>query len=119
MTYGQVLEALADPTRRSLFERLRHRPHTVGELATLAGVRQPTVSQHLRVLREAQLVQDRQEGTRRFYTADRTGLVALREYVESFWDDVLTAFASGDPRPPARARHARAAQGGQTKRRKR
>jgi DNA-binding transcriptional ArsR family regulator len=101
MTYVQTLEALADPTRRLLFERLRRRPHTVGELATLARVRQPTVSQHLRILRDARLVNDRREGTRRFYRADREGLAALREYLESLWDDVLTAYAADDPDPPA------------------
>lgn len=103
MTYGHVLQALADPTRRALFERLRRRPHTVGELAELARIRQPTVSQHLRVLRDARLVTDRREGTRRFYGADSQGLAALRAYVESLWDDVLAAYAAEAPRStPAR-----------------
>lgn len=100
MAYGQCLEALADPTRRTIYERLRRRPHTVGELARLARVSQPGVSQHLRVLRSARLVTDRRDGTRRYYSASREGLADLRRYVESLWDDVLTAYAAADPQPP-------------------
>ncbi len=112
MAYEQVLVALADPTRRELFERLRQRPHTVGELADIARIRQPTVSQHLQVLREAQLVTDRRDGTRRFYRADRAGLAELRAYVEAIWDDVLAAYAAQGQAPsggaaPARRRRAR------------
>jgi DNA-binding transcriptional ArsR family regulator len=97
MTYGAVMVALADPTRRLLFERLRSRPHTVGELARIAKIQQPSVSQHLRVLRGARLVRDRREGTRRYYTASRQGLAELRRYVERMWDDVLAAYAAEDP----------------------
>lgn len=96
MTYGHVLVALADPTRRMIFERLRTRPHTVGELANIVDVRQPTVTQHLQVLREARLVSDRREGTRRYYSASREGLAELRAYVESLWDDVLAAYAGSE-----------------------
>ena len=91
--------ALADPTRRALFERLRRRPHTVGELARIAKIQQPSVSQHLRVLRVARLVRDRREGTRRYYSASQEGLAELRRYVERMWDDVLTAYASEAPNP--------------------
>ena len=98
MTYAMTLHALADPTRRLLYERLRQQPHAVGELVRHAGVSQPAVSQHLRVLREAQLVRERREGTRRIYSADATGLAELRSYVASLWDDVLAAYA-GDPAP--------------------
>jgi DNA-binding transcriptional ArsR family regulator len=103
MTYSAALAALADPTRRRLYERLRRRPHTVGELARLARVSQPAVSQHLSVLRQARLVTDRREGTRRHYRATADGLAALRRYVESLWDDVLAAYAADDPAPPRRA----------------
>jgi DNA-binding transcriptional ArsR family regulator len=96
MAYGTVMVALADPTRRSIFERLRSRPHTVGELARVARIQQPTVSQHLRVLRGARLVRDRREGTRRYYSASQEGLAELRRYVERMWDDVLTAYAAED-----------------------
>jgi DNA-binding transcriptional ArsR family regulator len=102
--YDTTLAALADPTRRALFERLRRRPCTVGELARYARVRQPTVSQHLRVLRQAKLVTDRRDGTRRYYRVSREGLGELRRYVESLWDDVLIAYAAGDAHPPARPR---------------
>jgi DNA-binding transcriptional ArsR family regulator len=103
MTYANALYALADPTRRALFERLHRRPQTVGELADWAEVRQPTVSQHLRVLREAGLVIDRRDGTRRIYSSDRGGLAELRRYVETFWDDVLAAYAADDAAAGARA----------------
>ena len=100
MAYGDILTALADPTRRGLFERLRRRPHTVGELARLARVRQPTVSQHLQVLRRARLVTHEAQGTRRHYRASRQGLDELRAWLESMWDDVLAAYAAADPAPP-------------------
>jgi len=94
MAYERVLAALADPTRRILYERLRRGPLTVGELARTASVSQPAVSQHLKVLRKARLVSNRAEGTRRYYTANREGLAELRRYVESLWDDVLAAYAA-------------------------
>jgi DNA-binding transcriptional ArsR family regulator len=101
MAYEQTLTALADPTRRAILERLRRTPRTVGELARLGKLSQPGVSQHLRVLREARLVSHVQEGTRRYYRVDPRGLESLRRYIESYWDDVLTAFAAGDPNPPS------------------
>jgi DNA-binding transcriptional ArsR family regulator len=102
MTYERGLVALADPTRRELLERLTHRDHTVGELAILIRVSQPAVSQHLRVLKHAQLVSIRAEGTRRYYRANREGLNHLRRYLDAMWDDVLAAFAEDDPQPPKR-----------------
>lgn len=104
MAYQQALTALADPTRRGIYERLRRRPHTVGELAKLSRITQPAVSQHLRVLRRARLVADRRDGTRRHYRASTDGLAELKRYVESMWDDVLTAYAAADPAPPKRGR---------------
>jgi len=100
MTYEHALTALADPTRRGLFERLRRRPHTVGELARLARVSQPAISQHLRVLRRARLVTHEAQGTRRHYRASREGLDGLRLYLETLWDDVLAAYAADDSAPP-------------------
>jgi DNA-binding transcriptional ArsR family regulator len=100
VTYITVLAALADPTRRKIFERIRRQPRTVGELARFARVSQPGASQHLRVLRQARLVTHLQMGTRRFYRADQQGLAELRHYVETLWDDVLTAYAADDPSPP-------------------
>ena len=99
MTYDKTLAALADGTRRRLFERLGKRDHTVGELAEVLEVSQPAVSQHLRVLEVARLVRSRSEGTRRFYRASPEGLAALRRYLESQWDGVLAAFAADEPKP--------------------
>src|SRR3970282_2195616 len=102
MAYYTALAALADPTRRGIYERLRRRSHTVGELARFARISQPAASQHLRVLRRAKLVADRREGARRHYRARHDGLAELRHYIESLWDDVLAAYAAADPTPPAR-----------------
>ncbi len=92
MTYGIVLQALADPTRRAIFERLRKGEAAVCDLAQGLPVSRPAVSQHLKVLKDAQLVSERREGVRRLYRLERRGLMALRRYVESFWEDVLEAF---------------------------
>lgn len=119
MSYAQVLEALANPTRRLMFESLRLRPHTVGELATLAHIRQPTASQHLDTLRKARLVTDRREGTRRVYSADSTGLAELREYIESFWDGVLLAYARQESAPSGRSKTPRRSTAGRPKGRSR
>ena len=98
--YGKSLDALADPTRREIYEKLRERPRSVGELAAELPVSRPAVSQHLKVLEEARLVRYRRQGTRHVYRPDPAGLEPLREYVESLSDDVLEAFArSGDGGP--------------------
>jgi DNA-binding transcriptional ArsR family regulator len=86
------LEALADPTRRKLFERLREGPCSVSELANAVPVSQPAVSQHLKVLREARLVRVHRLGQQRIYSVDPAGLVELRAYVDGLWDTVLRAF---------------------------
>jgi DNA-binding transcriptional ArsR family regulator len=91
-TYEDALSALADPTRRAIFERLVERPKPVGELAEGLPVSRPAVSQHLRVLKSAGLVAERPEGTRRVYRVDPEGVVALRAYFEGFWDRALAAF---------------------------
>ena len=92
MTYESAIAALGDPTRREVFERLRGGPRAVGELARNLPVSRPAVSQHLRVLKEAGLVTERKEGTRRLYRVDPTGLGELRAYFERFWDDALASF---------------------------
>ena len=86
------MDALGDPTRRSIFEQLRDGPRSVGELAAGLPVSRPAVSQHLRVLKEAGLVTERRNGTRRLYRVDPRGLEELRAYFERFWDDALDAF---------------------------
>lgn len=92
MAYVNVLEALADPTRRLVFERLRHGPSAVGRLAAGMPVSRPAVSQHLKVLKEAGLVTDEQDGTRRIYSIDPQGLGRLRAWLDQFWESALDAF---------------------------
>jgi DNA-binding transcriptional ArsR family regulator len=92
MAYAQALQALGDPTRRAVLEQLRHGPRPVGEIAARLPVSRPAVSQHLRVLREAGLVTERQNGTRRLYRVDPDGLAELREYLEGFWAEALASF---------------------------
>ena len=89
---GAVLEVLGDPTRREIFEMLGQRPRPVGELAADLPVSRPAVSQHLKVLKEAGLVVDRANGTRRIYQVDREGLGRLRAYLDRIWTDALDAF---------------------------
>jgi DNA-binding transcriptional ArsR family regulator len=84
--------ALADPTRREIFERLARRPRPVGELAEGLPVSRPAVSQHLKVLRDAGLVSDTKEGSRRLYRVDPQGVAGMREYLDRFWSDALGAF---------------------------
>jgi DNA-binding transcriptional ArsR family regulator len=92
MAYGEALAALADPTRRRVFERLRWGPKSVGALARGMPVSRPAVSQHLKALKQAGLVGDRAEGTRRVYYIDPHGLAALRRWLDQFWDEALAAF---------------------------
>ncbi len=92
MAYRNALAALADPTRRRVFERLKSGPKPVGKIARGLPVSRPAVSQHLKVLKEAGLVTDRPEGTRRVYYIDPEGLGALRAWLDRFWDEALAAF---------------------------
>src|SRR6059036_4355450 len=87
-----ALAALADPTRRRVFERLKSGPKPVGTIARGLPVSRPAVSQHLKVLKEAGLVADRPEGTRRVYYIDPDGLGALRRWLDQFWDHALASF---------------------------
>ena len=89
---GDVIAALADPTRREVFERLRGGPRAVGEIAAALPVSRPAVSQHLRVLKEAGLVTERKDGTRRLYRVDPAGIAAIRDYFDDFWNEALAAF---------------------------
>jgi DNA-binding transcriptional ArsR family regulator len=90
--HEEALTALADPTRRAIFERLAVRPQAVGELARELPVSRPAVSQHLRVLKAARLVDDRPAGNRRIYQLDPEGVGALRAYLDQFWNNALAAF---------------------------
>jgi DNA-binding transcriptional ArsR family regulator len=86
------LAVLADPTRRRVFERLRAGARPVNALAAGLPVSRPAVSQHLKALRDAGLVDERSEGARRIYSIRREGLRELRDWLDTFWDDALTAF---------------------------
>jgi DNA-binding transcriptional ArsR family regulator len=90
----RAFSALTDPTRRAVFERLRHGARPVGEIARGLPVSRPAVSQHLKVLKEAGLVDDRSEGTRRIYRIDPKGLGKMRAWLDQFWDSALDAFAA-------------------------
>ena len=92
MAYECALLALADPTRRRIFETLRTGPKPVGVIAADLPVSRPAVSQHLKVLKAAELVDDRPEGTRRIYFIDPKGLGALRAWLDRFWDQALAEF---------------------------
>ena len=92
MTYARVLHSLGDPTRRRVFERLRAGPQSVGVLARGLPVSRPAVSQHLKALKDAGLVEEHSEGVRRIYSLRREGLMELREWLDSFWGDALEAF---------------------------
>jgi len=92
MTYTSALAALADPTRRAVFEALRAGPSPVGAIAAGVPVSRPAVSQHLKALKQAGLVRDRAEGTRRVYYIDPGGLGPLRRWLDEFWTEALDAF---------------------------
>ena len=97
------LAALADPTRRQIFERLAAGPRPVGELARGLTVTRPAVSQHLAVLKAAGLVKDQAEGTRRIYEIDPKGLGAIRAWLDQFWDTALVSFKKEAERPKEKA----------------
>ena len=84
--------ALADPTRRTIFERVAAQPSAVGDLARGLPVSRPAVSQHLKVLKEAGLVNETAEGTRRIYRIDPRGIGAMREWLDAQWATALDAF---------------------------
>jgi DNA-binding transcriptional ArsR family regulator len=99
MPYESALSALADPTRRAVFERLRRGPASVGDIAMGMPVSRPAVSQHLKVLKDAGLVRDEAHGARRLYEVDPHGLAELRAWLDNFWDEALDAFKAEVERP--------------------
>lgn len=104
MTYGMALTALADPTRRAVFERLRAGPVSVTDIAADLPVSRPAVSQHLKVLKDAGLVRDEADGTRRLYEVDASGIEELRDWLDTFWEDALEAFKAEAERTAAKKR---------------
>jgi DNA-binding transcriptional ArsR family regulator len=93
MDVGKQLTALGDPTRRTIYELVRANHGSVRELTELVSVSQPAVSQHLKVLREADLVSVTRTGTRSCYSPKRDGMERLRLWIDQMWDDALDAFA--------------------------
>jgi DNA-binding transcriptional ArsR family regulator len=102
VAYHTALAVLADPTRREVFERLRVGPRPVNALAAGLTVSRPAVSQHLKVLKGAGLVEERSEGVRRIYSLRREGLMELRDWLDSFWGDALEAFRTEAEKPEER-----------------
>ncbi len=94
MSYENALQALSDPTRRAIVELLRDRPQPVGQLARAFPISRPAVSQHLRILSDAGLVSAEPKGTRRLYRLAPKGFGDLRTYLDTLWDDALTAYAA-------------------------
>ena len=107
MTNSRAFAALADPTRREVFERLADGPRAVGDLAQGLPVSRPAVSQHLKVLKEAGLVTDRAEGARRVYQIDPQGLGQMRAWLDRFWGQALDAFKAEVERQAAAERQDR------------
>jgi DNA-binding transcriptional ArsR family regulator len=103
LTATEAIAALADPTRRAIFERLRRGPQPVAALARGLPVSRPAVSQHLKVLKDAGLVADRAEGTRRIYGVDPAGLGAIRAWLDQFWEASLGSFQVALERDEAEA----------------
>lgn len=108
-TYEAVLDALGDPTRRAILTALRSEPSSVARLTEHVPVSRPAISQHLKVLGQAGLVDHEVRGTRHIYRVDHDGLSVLRDWLDGFWNDVLGAFAEHvrrtdetPPQPPAR-----------------
>jgi DNA-binding transcriptional ArsR family regulator len=92
--------ALGDPTRREIFERLADRPQAVGELARELPISRPAVSQHLKVLKDAGLVVDRRDGNRRIYQLNPDGVGGLRAQLDRFWTQALAAYKTAVEQPP-------------------
>jgi DNA-binding transcriptional ArsR family regulator len=107
MAYLSALAALADPTRRAVFERLNRAPASVGEIAAGLPVSRPAVSQHLKALMSAGLIASRAEGTRRVYSIDPEGLGELRRWLDQFWGGALEAFKQEVEKPAATRRRPR------------
>lgn len=96
---GHALEALGDPTRRAIIDCLAERPRAVGELADALPVSRPAVSQHLKVLKDAGLVTERADGTRRIYRLNPAGVAALRDQLDTLWRRALEGYKGAAEQP--------------------
>lgn len=92
MNTNLAFNALGDPTRRAIFEKLQHRPMAVVDIAEGLPISRPAVSQHLKVLKEARLLNLRTVGNNNIYELNREGIIAMRNYLDKFWDDALVNF---------------------------
>jgi DNA-binding transcriptional ArsR family regulator len=90
--YDKAFNALGDPSRRAIFEKLRDRPLAVVDIADGLPISRPAVSQHLKVLKEARLITINRKGTKNFCQVDPDGVIAMRFYLDQFWDTALAAF---------------------------
>jgi DNA-binding transcriptional ArsR family regulator len=95
------IATLADPSRKRIFELLKGGPMHVGRIAEQLPISRPAVSQHLKVLKEAGLVQEAREGNRRAYSIDPNGLARMQRWLDQFWGDALSAFKVEAERPAA------------------
>lgn len=95
---GAALAALADPTRRSIYELIAAEPRSVRRLTDRVGISQPGVSQHLRVLRQTGLATATPQGASTIYSADPAGLEPIRSWMNRLWDDALDAFVEAAER---------------------
>jgi DNA-binding transcriptional ArsR family regulator len=93
MAYSEALSALSDPTRRAIYESLRGGARSVGDIASGFPVSRPAVSQHLRALREAGLVREARDGTRRLYAPNPAAALELRDYFQSMWECAMQRYA--------------------------
>ncbi len=89
---AEVWATLSDSSRRAIVLRLAERPHAVRELADALPISRPAVSQHLKVLKDAGLVEEEAAGTRRIYHLNEAGVVALRDQLDAFWNRALRGF---------------------------
>lgn len=94
VTYGAVLDSLADPTRREVLDLVRRRPSSVQEIANQLPISRPAVSQHLKILKDAGVVASHPAGTRRIYTVTTDGFEVLRQWLDVMWRDALSSFAA-------------------------
>ena len=102
-TYSSTqLDALGDPTRRAILSQLRRGPLPVGVLAKAFPISRPAISQHLKILKDARLVSDRPDGTRRVYQLDPAGFESVRDYLDQFWTTALDAFKQKADAQPTR-----------------
>jgi DNA-binding transcriptional ArsR family regulator len=108
------MDALGDGTRMAIFQKLAHGPMAVHELAAVVPVSRPAVSQHLRVLKDAGLIRDSKEGTRRMYQLDPAGIARLRAHFDQVWDKALGGFQSAAEKTAEKEASRRSAIGNQT-----